>query len=184
MARALIAEYPRTEHGLTGLAQEVELALEADEIMAAQTALATMEAVFPDEVLTEAARAYFVLMAGEDALPARAAATPIFAASSSSASASTNAGGFALLPAYPNPFNPQTQVRYEVMDAANVHLVVFDMLGREIAVLVDGRVDTGLHTASFDGSQLASGIYLLKATVRPETESVVQTYTQRITLIK
>ncbi len=88
-AQALIAEFPRTEHALTGLAQEVDLALAADDLLAAQTALATMEADFPDELLTEAARGYFALLVGEDALPARVGSTPMTA---SAAGLSTSVG--------------------------------------------------------------------------------------------
>ena len=184
MARALIAEYPRTEHGLTGLAQEVELALEADDLIAAQAALATMEADFPDELLTAATRAYFVLVAGEDAIPARTAATPAVASSAASnASASTEVGGFALHAAYPNPFNPQTVVSFSVTEAAHVDVRVFDVLGREVGILADGRYEAGVYEAVFDGTLLSSGTYVVRANVVPES-GAMQEYVQRITLLK
>ena len=185
MAQALIAEYPRTEHGLVGLAQEVELALEADDLIAAQAALATMEADFPNELLTAATRAYFVLVAGEDAIPARTEATPAVASSAASnASASNEVGRFSLRTAYPNPFNPQTQVRFEVATAARVEVGVFDILGRRVAALADGRYEAGVYQVAFDGTDLSSGIYLVRAYVTPENGNTTAAFTQRITLLK
>ena len=144
-AHSLIAEFPQTEYALTGLAQEVELALETDDLIAAQAALATMEADFPDDLLTVATRAYFVLVAREDALPERVAATPAVASSGVSNSAiSAGVDGFALHAAYPNPFNPQTVVPFSVATTARVRITVFDMLGREVATLADGRYEGGL----------------------------------------
>ena len=182
---ALIADFPRREHALEGLAQEVELALTADDVSGAQVALATMEADFPDDPLTEAARAYFVLVAGEDALPARTAASAMVAtAGQSSASIGTEVSGFTLHAAYPNPFNPQAVVPFSVTEAARVRIVVFDMLGREVATLADGRYDAGVYDVVFDGSDLPSGMYLMRANVTPENGNAASAFTQRITLLK
>lgn len=63
---------------------------------------------------------------------------------------------------YPNPFNPSTTIRYELPAASQVRLSVFDMLGREVSVLVDERKEAGVHEARFDGSGLASGVYLYR----------------------
>ena len=68
----------------------------------------------------------------------------------------------ALAQNYPNPFNPSTTIRYELPAASQVRLSVFDMLGREVSVLVDERREAGVHEARFDGSGLASGVYLYK----------------------
>ncbi len=182
-AQTLIADYPRTEHALTALAQEVSFALETDDLSAAQTALATMEGDFPDEVLTTAARAYFVLLAGEEALPARSASTPAVVASTG-ASSEASVSDFTLHAAYPNPFNPQTVVPFSVNESANVSLRVLDMLGRQVATLADGRYEAGLYNAVFDGSQLSSGIYLLRAEVTPENGGASRAFTQRLTLLK
>ena len=80
---------------------------------------------------------------------------------------------------YPNPFNPHTTIRFGLPESAQVRLVVFDVLGREVAVLVDGRVEAGRHTAVFDGSGLPSGTYLVRLTT---DAGVVRT--QRLTLMK
>lgn len=63
------------------------------------------------------------------------------------------------LSAYPNPFNPSTQIAYDLPKAGHVSLKVFDILGREVATLVDDVQPAGVHSMNFDGSNLASGIY-------------------------
>ncbi|MBE0644501.1 MAG: T9SS type A sorting domain-containing protein [Bacteroidetes bacterium] len=61
---------------------------------------------------------------------------------------------------YPNPFNPTTSIRYTAPERSQVRMVVTDMLGREIATLVNDAVDAGVHTAQFDAGQLPSGNYI------------------------
>ena len=65
---------------------------------------------------------------------------------------------------YPNPFNPTTVVSYELSEVSNVRLVVYDLLGREVAVLVDGRKEPGSHEVSFDAAKFAGGFYLYRLT--------------------
>jgi hypothetical protein len=62
----------------------------------------------------------------------------------------------------PNPFNPTTAISYELRAASRVNLKVYDTAGRLVAILVDGQQEAGSHQATFDGSHLASGIYLAK----------------------
>jgi len=83
---------------------------------------------------------------------------------------------------YPNPFNPSTVVRFQVgtqdLASVKVRLTVYDMLGREVAVLVEGVMSAGSHQVSFDGSGLASGIYLVRLISGSETHMI------RMTLLK
>jgi hypothetical protein len=65
---------------------------------------------------------------------------------------------------YPNPFNPSTIFRYELRQTADVRLVVYDILGREVLTLVNEMEPAGVHEVQFDGSTLASGTYLCRMT--------------------
>ena len=66
---------------------------------------------------------------------------------------------------YPNPFNPLTVIGYQLPVSSDVSLKVYDMLGRELAILVEGRQYAGTYQAEFDASNLASGVYLYRLTV-------------------
>jgi hypothetical protein len=69
------------------------------------------------------------------------------------------AGQFALEQNYPNPFNPSTTVRYSLSRDQEIRLAIYDILGREVAVLVNGREAAGSRTVRFDAHALASGVY-------------------------
>lgn len=69
---------------------------------------------------------------------------------------------FALHPAYPNPFNPSTSIRFDLPKPANVSIVAYDLLGREVAIMVDEFKDAGYYEVTFDASNLSSGVYLYK----------------------
>jgi predicted nucleotidyltransferase len=71
---------------------------------------------------------------------------------------------FRLSQNYPNPFNPSTTIRYDVPGAARVTLRVYDMLGREVAVLVDENKARGAYEVKWDGGTLATGVYLYRLT--------------------
>ena len=60
---------------------------------------------------------------------------------------------------YPNPFNPSTLIRYDVPADIRVVLSVYDILGRKVAALVDGRMAPGSYTTRWDASSMPSGIY-------------------------
>lgn len=74
---------------------------------------------------------------------------------------------FALFQNYPNPFNPRTVIPFEIRSPSHVRLAIFDLLGREVAVLVDAYRPAGKHEVNFDASRLPSGVYQY----RIETES-------------
>ena len=82
---------------------------------------------------------------------------------------------FALYPAYPNPFNPETNLRFSIPEPGNVSLVLYDVQGKEVARLVEGWRSAGLHEVTLDGSDLSSGIYfaLLTAGSFQETSKLL-----------
>jgi hypothetical protein len=63
---------------------------------------------------------------------------------------------------YPNPFNPITRIEYAIPKTSHVSLKVFDLLGREVATLVDEEQGAGFKSVEFDGKGLASGVYLYR----------------------
>lgn len=63
---------------------------------------------------------------------------------------------------YPNPFNPQTTIRYVLGKRSHVRVSVYDLLGREIGVLVDAAQESGLHTVLFNSGGLSSGAYFFE----------------------
>ncbi len=71
---------------------------------------------------------------------------------------------YALNGAFPNPFNPTTTISFTLPQAGKTHLSVFDITGREVAVLANGWYNSGVHKVAFNGSGLASGIYFYKLT--------------------
>lgn len=63
---------------------------------------------------------------------------------------------------YPNPFNPSTEIKYSINENALVQLVVYDILGREVSVLVSEQKTPGYYTVQFDASDLPSGMYIYR----------------------
>ncbi|MEX2363777.1 MAG: T9SS type A sorting domain-containing protein, partial [Balneolaceae bacterium] len=76
---------------------------------------------------------------------------------------------------YPNPFNPTTNIRFALPEQGQVSLVVYDMIGREVATLVNDILPAGDRTIRFDASSLANGIYLYK--LRAGTQEITRTMT-------
>ena len=78
------------------------------------------------------------------------------------------------LPAFdPNPFNPETTIGYALPHDAKVRLVVYDLLGHEVTVLVDGPQPAGRHAVRFRGDHLPSGLYAYR--LQAGNEVVVRT---------
>jgi hypothetical protein len=89
-----------------------------------------------------------------------------------------NPKGYSLKQNYPNPFNPVTKIEFSIPFRSKVKLDIYDVLGRKILTLVNGEKSAGMHTISFDGSNLSSGIYLYRL------ESPDQILTKKMVLLK
>ena len=74
---------------------------------------------------------------------------------------------FALHANYPNPFNPTTTILYDLPESATVHLVIYDVLGRQVRTLVNDDLTAGYHRAVWDatddiGKPLSAGLYIYR----------------------
>ena len=79
---------------------------------------------------------------------------------------------------YPNPFNSSTWITFDVPKSGNMAVKVYDVLGRQVAVLKDGQLPAGSHRMLFDGSGLASGVYVVRL------EANETSRTQKVVLLK
>jgi len=61
---------------------------------------------------------------------------------------------------YPNPFNPATTIKYDLPNAGDISLIIYDILGRRVKTLVNERQQAGKYEVRFDASNLASGVYI------------------------
>lgn len=79
---------------------------------------------------------------------------------------------------FPNPFNPTTNISYTLPENGHVRLAVYNLLGQQVAALVDGAMSAGSHTVTFDASSLSSGVYVYRL------EAAGQVLSKRMTLMK
>ncbi|MGQ9804879.1 MAG: choice-of-anchor I family protein [Chlorobiales bacterium] len=85
---------------------------------------------------------------------------------------------FALEQNYPNPFNPTTTIRYQLPITSNVKLEVYDVLGKKVATVLDGRQEAGIYNYTLNASNLSSGVYFY----RLQAGSFIQT--KKMMLVK
>jgi hypothetical protein len=79
---------------------------------------------------------------------------------------------------YPNPFNPTTQISFTTGSACNVKLIVYDILGNEVATLLNEKKDAGYYEIEFNANYLSSGVYFYKLETNQMTDI------KRMTLLK
>lgn len=90
--------------------------------------------------------------------------------------------GYSLLQNYPNPFNPVTTIRYQVADKKpNIRLEIYNIQGKKITTLVNGKQSRGIYEVTFDASGLPSGVYIYKLICRGQ---VAFEETRKMVLIK
>ena len=85
---------------------------------------------------------------------------------------------FALLPNYPNPFNPWTSIPFTLPEHAEVNVKVYDVRGHEVAQLISGQLAAGRHVTRWNASDVSSGLYLVKMTANDVS------MTRKITVLK
>lgn len=78
---------------------------------------------------------------------------------------------FGLRQNYPNPFNPATKIVYEVPEQADIRLAVYDLTGKEVAVLAEGLKPAGLYEVTFAPGQLSTGMYFYRLSAGSFTET-------------
>ena len=71
---------------------------------------------------------------------------------------------FVLYPAYPNPFNPETKIDFALPEAGLTRLIIYDLLGREVDILIDVQLSAGYHSLTWNAANVASGIYFYRLT--------------------
>lgn len=91
---------------------------------------------------------------------------------------------FALHQNFPNPFNPATELRFDLPEAGNVSLVLYDVLGREVANLVSGYHEGGYHRATWNASGQASGVYFARFSVINGGGVVAYTKVNKLMLVR
>jgi hypothetical protein len=92
---------------------------------------------------------------------------------------------YALLQNYPNPFNPTTNIVFDIPQNSNVKIMIYDMLGREVAALVNANYTPGHYTVPFNASQLASGMYIYRMTSQSVSgDQKLFTSTKKLMLVK
>jgi hypothetical protein len=91
---------------------------------------------------------------------------------------------FALHPNHPNPFNPSTTINYDLPEPSHVSLVIYDVLGRKVAEIVNGVQEAGFKSVVWDASGVASGVYLARFTATDAHGSVKLARVMKLVLAK
>lgn len=99
-------------------------------------------------------------------------------------SARTLEKNFRLFQNFPNPFNPETKINYELLSDAKIVLRIYDINGKELLTLLNEKQSPGLHTVNFSGKNLTSGVYFYKLTATSLNSSLTFSETRKMLLVK
>ncbi|HEX9658305.1 MAG TPA: T9SS type A sorting domain-containing protein, partial [Bacteroidota bacterium] len=91
---------------------------------------------------------------------------------------------FELEQSYPNPFNPSTQFRFDIPEESEVSLAIYDILGRKVADLVNGRHEAGTYSVTWNSSGASSGVYLARFIARDAVGALKHSSTRKLVLSK
>jgi len=91
---------------------------------------------------------------------------------------------FELHPTFPNPFNPSTQITFDLPEPSHVSLVVYDVLGRKVAELENGIKEAGYHSTTWNASDVASGVYFARFTATDANGNVKLAKVSKLLLTK
>jgi hypothetical protein len=83
-----------------------------------------------------------------------------------------------LLQNYPNPFNPSTVIRFEIPTTSHVSLKIYDVIGKEVAVLVNGDLSAGYHSCEWNASAMSSGMYFYRLVATLHNGEKKESFTQ------
>ncbi|HEY3296392.1 MAG TPA: CHRD domain-containing protein [bacterium] len=98
------------------------------------------------------------------------ASTTLASVNATPGGSATEVTSYALYPNYPNPFNPSTQINFDLKENGTVMLTVYDLLGRHVADLVNAAMAAGHHSVAFAGASLPSGVYVYRLEVNGFTD--------------
>lgn len=185
LAAALVTGEGATEHAVFGHALGVRLAVEADSAARAVDRLAAFAplAVPTDTLATEAFGSSLALVAA--AFPDADLSSLASARTGPATMAHATGGGDALrngLDAFPNPLASQATVRVTTASASEAQVVLYDALGRRVAMLIDGALPAGVHDVPLDARRLAPGVYVVQ--VRVAREGAAWTDVRRLTVAR
>ncbi len=89
-----------------------------------------------------------------------------------------------LLNNYPNPFNPETMIKFSLKERSNVTLVVYNIAGQKVAELVTGEMEKGMYEKRFNGTKLSSGVYIFRLNAQSLESTTFYTKTMKALLLK
>jgi hypothetical protein len=85
---------------------------------------------------------------------------------------------------YPNPFNPETVIKFSLKEKSNVTLTVYNIEGQKVAELINGEMEKGFYEERFDGTNLSSGVYVIRLSAQSLESTTHYSKTMKSLLLK